>query len=68
MLKVFGYGCVGVDDWLLLLLVVDIVMAIFVFYHPRPEIEFWRVFMVKKRDSGVLGSLCGYSYLLLHSR
>jgi len=57
MLKVFGYGCVGVDDWLLFLLVVDRVMEIFVCYHPLPEIEFWMVFMVTERDSRVLGSL-----------
>jgi hypothetical protein len=41
----------GVDHWLLLLLVVDRIMEILFFYHPRTVIESWRVFMVNKRDS-----------------
>jgi hypothetical protein len=57
----------GVDDWLLLLLVVDRVMEIFVCYHPCPRDRILEGFYGKQKGQSGLGSLCGYSYLLLHS-
>jgi hypothetical protein len=46
----------GVDDWLLFLLVVDRIYGFF-FFNTCLVLESWRVFIVnKKRDSRVMGS------------